>query len=537
MLHGRSARPIVVSKRRRDIVAGFGRVARWATLGLAIAVTISVPRQTAARQDALGSRNLPVDHWSSDYVKRLRSRGYLTNLNPLVQPYRRRAVALGLAELDPDTLSQPAARWARMLRTEFRRELDRLEGREYRDWGLQATGGGTFSTSQRLDPLRSLGDSDAWPWLRYGGWAEVGPFSAETRLQYDDWLEADPDGVNSGQGRIGRTDNAYVSLSFPFGNLAFGRYKQNWSYMGGLMLSDVATTFPRLTFDFQLGRFTLHSMIGELETLTNPRTQMGEKRYMTAHRLDYVTDNMVLSLGESVVFASNNGPHFRYANPVEVLFATRSDEPRDAGENVALDGQVWFGWRGLQLYGEFFLDDIDVNPGDDAEPFTYAFSVGSRVTSIAPWLELAAEYQQVAAFAYRTPNEVDVWSYLDRGLGDNFSDFDRLTLTADLFVPVPGLRLTPTAQIQRQGEGDLRIPVPPQDIHFASPALFLGVKETTYRLGLRARYQPNRHVWIKWDMGENFIRDADHMAGIDRSDFSMNARAGIVLDFPFDPPR
>jgi hypothetical protein len=185
----------------------------------------------------------------------------------------------------------------------------------------------------------------------------------------------------------------------------------------------------------------------------------------------------------------------------------------------------------MEGYLEFMVDDLDVDPGPEgAEPFTYAFTVGARFANLVPWLELAVEYGQVSAFAYRAPPGVDVWSYINRGLGDNFADFDRFTLTADVFTPLPGLRLTPTFQVQRQGEGDFRIPVPPREIHVQSPALFLGIVETTVRLGLRGRYQPNRYVFLQWDVGENVVRDAGHVAGRDLSDFSATVQAGATVD-------
>jgi len=164
---------------------------------------------------------------------------------------------------------------------------------------------------------------------------------------------------------------------------------------------------------------------------------------------------------------------------------------------------------------------------------TYAFSAGVRLTSMAPSLELAAEYRQVSAFAYRSPAGVDTWSYFDRGLGDNFSDYDRLTLSASLFPRVPGLRLSPTLQIQRKGEGDFRDPVPtPDAAHRASPHLFLGTRETTLRIGLSGRYQPSRWVFVDWDAGANLVTDAEHVAGDDLTEFSGVARLGFTFELP-----
>ncbi|KPJ93642.1 MAG: hypothetical protein AMS18_05325, partial [Gemmatimonas sp. SG8_17] len=165
--------------------------------GIAALLIVAGPA-TAAAQEALGSRNLAVDHWAYEYIERLRPRGYLSNLNPLAQPYRRLEVARGLAGLNPDTLRSPVAGWVRMLQQEFARELERLEGRESQAWGFELAAGTSGSTSQRLDALRPTGDADIWPWYRAGAWGEVGALAAEARLAGDVFLTDDPDGLDPG---------------------------------------------------------------------------------------------------------------------------------------------------------------------------------------------------------------------------------------------------------------------------------------------------------------------------------------------------
>lgn len=510
-------------------------------LGLAVGVS-------AAQDPPRGSRNLPVDHWAYEYIQRLRTRGLLASLNPLVRPHRRGDIAIALAALDPDTLSNPVAGWVRLLHAEFWRELDRIARREVVAWGVSATGTLVASTGQRLDVLRPIGDADAWPRTSVGAWVERGPFAAEARLTYEGQLEDDPDGPVD-QGRMGRTDNGYLSLGVSWADVWFGRVKQNWSALGtqGLMVSDGAPAYNQIAYEVRVGPFALRSLTGELETLP-PTGAFGLKRYLSAHRFEYRSDHVALAVGEATLFASDKGFQLRFLNPLEgTLLQTTTRAPGAGIENVEnsmVEALAWFGGGGVEGYVEFLVDDIDANPGPlGAEPFTYAFTLGTRFATIAPWLELGLEYAQVSAFAYRAPlvdldrdgvveSMVDSWTFVGRGLGDNFSDFDRFTLTADLFTGLRGLRLTPLLQIQRQGEGSFRDPVPPRDIHVASPALFLGVKETTVRLGLRGRFQPNRFVHVSWDVGENFIQDAQHVRGRDVSDFTAVLEAGFMLELP-----
>lgn len=488
---------------------------------------ISVSRAVAAQTPSAGSRHLPVDHWAYEYIQRLRDRGYLSNLNPLVQPYRRLEVAQGLAALEGTALARPVSEWVRLLRQELAPELERLQRpRDYRV-GLEVTAGGRGSTSQRLDPLRPLGEEDAWPRFTAGGWLETGPLAVESRLAGDVFLTYDPDGIDPGQIRGGRTDNAYAAATFPFGGVALGRFKRNWSALGtrGLMVSDAATPYPQIAFEARVGRLALRSFTGELDTLG------ASKRYLAAHRVDYHAGDFVVSFGESFLYLPAQGQlALRYLNPLEFLFFDQGNRPDDITTNLMLDAQLWYRRGGAAFYLEWMLDDIDVIPGErDPEPLLYAFRLGSRVTSLAPWITLSLDYHRVAAFVYRTPNVLDRYSFLGRGLGENYSDFDRLTVSADLFPALRGLRLSPTLQLQRQGEGDFRAPIPPMPQYLASPTIFLGTTERTFRLALRGRYQPSRHVWLSWDVGQNLIRNAGHVGGVNRSTFSAVAEFGLTI--------
>ncbi len=497
-----------------------------------------------AQSPAVGSRFLPVDHWAYEYIERLGPRGYLPGLNPLVQPYRRLDVAREVSRLAPDTLREPVRGWVRMLREEFARELTTLSGQNETRFGLVAMAGTRGSTSHRLDPARPVGNDNLWPWWRGGGWVETGPLAAETRVYGDFYFRDDPDGYDPGFDpqvrRGGRTDNAYLSVALPFGTLEAGHFARNWGPLGsaGLMVSDVATPYPQIGLEVRAGRFALRSFAAELDTVGTA------KRQMIAHRLDYTTEDLAVSLGEATVYVHPT-LLLRFANPFELLVIDQNDLPP---QNLMLNAQFRLRRGGLVLYGDALLDDIDLSPTTpQAEPPQYGFTVGARYAgsgaqsvadsahrarrTLPAWIELGAEYQQVGAWTYRTPNYTDRYSYFNRGLGANYSDYDRLTLWADLYPPVEGLRLSPVALLQRQGEGNFRDSIP-DGYYWGRPALFWGVKETTLRLGLRGRYQPIRELWISWDVGPNFIRNRAHVTGVNETRFEAVGAIGVSLEFP-----
>ncbi len=495
----------------------------------AIAVGLLTMVVATMAQAQSSSRLIPTDHWANQYIGRLRDRGYLGHLNPLVQPYSRIEVARALRDVDTDSVPPQVREWMALLQEEFWVESARVADAQAPNWGGYVVGDARASASKRLEPLRPIGDEDIWGRGRVGLWGETGPLAGEVRITGDMYWDDDPDGLDPGQRLGGRADHAYLSITAPFGWFAVGRLRQNWSTFGtkGLLVSDHAFSYPQLSLNVDLGPVTLRSLVGELGTID------GAKRWFAAHRLDYSKPNFTVSVGESVVFVPNSGGFsLRYLNPLEAFNFDRDTEPTDQRVNVGIDAQVWFRTGKFVLFGEGYLDDIDVRRSDGAEPTTYAFTLGARIPEVSQWLGVGAEYQQVSAWVYRTPNVNDRYSFLERGLGENFSDYDRITLKADVYPGVRGLELSPLIQIQRQGEGDFRDSIPPDPIYFASPNIFLGVKETTVRVGLRGRYQPFRFLWVAFDVGENFVRNENHVDGMNRSRFTGAGEIGARIDFP-----
>ena len=233
---------------------------------------------SASAQDRgrIGSRILSLDSWTYEAIERLRSRGYLPGLNPLAQPYRRIDVAVELIGVDAGTLPDPTAGWVRLLKGELAPELSRLSEAEdeaaAQRVGLQFLLGVTASDSRRRDPLMPYRTSEneglkqrAW-WSWAGGlWLETHNVAAETRLLRDTWFKdgrGDPDGRNpKGLKILGRTDNAYLTLAYPWGNVWVGRFKRNWGPIGqtGMMIGDNATPYPQIGLD--LGRGNLGNYI------------------------------------------------------------------------------------------------------------------------------------------------------------------------------------------------------------------------------------------------------------------------------------
>jgi hypothetical protein len=520
------------------------------TLAMTLAMTLVIAVRPAIGQQASsvprGSRFIGTTDWMTDAISRLRMRGYLAALSPLSQPWERLEVARAVAEIPTaalDTMPRPVAGWLRLLRTELAAELARLDGTVTRPMGFDAWGGGALGTSPRVDPFFPLrkgvtpingeprNKQNAWPIFGGGAWGERGPFSAELRIGTDLVLRrADPDGRFPGRLFDVFPDNevSYISGRFADAGFVVGRLRRNWAPVGtkGLMVSDAAIGLPQVGWDLGGRNLMIRGFVAELDTMS------GRERYFVAHRIEYLRDNFAISLGEAKVYGSSGGVRLVNLNPVEVFFLTGDKIGGEEFTNTSLDGQLWLRRGKLTLAGETFVDDVWVT---ERAPIRAAMSASARYMGPADWLELGLDYRVVMSFTYWTGithENVDHFTFHGRGLGDNFTDYDRWTVHANLYSGIQGLRLTPTLARQRKGEWDLRQPGIPDATWKASKSFLQGVAESMTRISLAGRYQPSRAAFIDWDAGVNLVSNANHVVGNSLSEFAAMARVNVMWSAP-----
>ena len=109
------------------------------------------------------SHYLHLDHWAYRYVDLLIERGQLTQLQPLLRPYRRLDIARAIDAADTDgSLDAVEREWVDLLRNEFTPELERPprtadSALTYLRGGIA---GGAWGLSDRhRDVLRPEGDA------------------------------------------------------------------------------------------------------------------------------------------------------------------------------------------------------------------------------------------------------------------------------------------------------------------------------------------------------------------------------------------
>jgi hypothetical protein len=486
------------------------------------ALTLCCAARAYGQQSERGSRYIETSHWAYEYLGRLRARGYLRGLDPMLQPYHRADIVRALSGLSPDSLPRPAAQWVRLLKAEF--------GGEEPQWGAVVMGGTRAANNDHLDLVHPLGTGDIWPNGTVGAWFEGGHVAAESRVLMDLYVQEDPELRHPRAPLGGVADHSYLLVAVPYAGVMLGRLAHNWGLPGrpGLMVSDQPLAYPQLGFEGRYGRFALQAFTAELDTLA------GSRRYLAAQRLGYTSAHFAVAASNAVLYTGPNiAPSLQLLNPLALLAYEQENPPGDdRQQNYQVSLQAWYRAKDLVLHGEFLLDRIDMHRKlwYSKAPTQYAYTAGARLSGLAPWLEVSADYEQASSYVYRSFGAGDRWDYLGRGLGLNFADHDQWTFAVDLFPEVPGLRLTPTYVAARQGEGDFREPMPTDSVFRLSPTLLLGTPEKVSRVALRGRYQPTRHFWVNWDVGPNTVRNLGHGPGIRDSKFVMLGQVGLRLD-------
>jgi hypothetical protein len=325
---------------------------------------------------------------------------------------------------------------------------------------------------------------------------------------------------------------AYLSAQFKYGSVFYGQMDRNWGPVGieGIGLSDYGYSDTELAFDVGVDAVRL---VGLARTLEDARDSTGDRvhRYFFAHRLGVrLTDRLRLGVWETTVLAGADREFDgRYRNPLSLLLlANQYGLGADGNVMFGLDGRYRIG-KGTTVEAQVGLDDLQYEntSGEDRYPNRWALTLAA-FGPVGRRLSWRALYTQASSLAFRTLNPFENLTDGGVGLGRNFADMDRVTLT----VSVPaGARwlFTPELTLQRQGEGDINDPFPasPGDAGDI-PQLFIGTVERTWRaaVAVSGRQGP---LDLRASAGWHHVVNAGHRSGDTEDRFVGRIQATLGL--------
>lgn len=473
---------------------------------------------------AEASPYVPLDDGYLPVIEHLIARGDLPDPSPMVRPFRREDVRRALHR-------------ARIRGADDSVRIQRLleyygDPVESPAWRVEPRIGFQAYTHARRDLLHPAGSDGAAPYAELRLEATLGNLVLATRPVLEPRLIKDPDWPGRKDLEIaGRQAEAYISAQFRWARLLYGQLDHNWGPVGlpGIPLSNYGYGRPELGLEIGTGRVRFATLASDLRDERDSTGQLVH-RYFFAHRLGArLSDRLSLAIWETVVIGGVDRTFAgRLRNPLSLSFLENAyGLGEETNSMLGLD-VTWSPGR-VTLQAQLALDDFTYQDRSaaDRNPDRWAFTLmgsGPLGRSMA-W---RAFYTQASSLAFRTfDRQFQDFTDGGTGIGRNFADHDQLTLRVGVPLGI-GLLVIPELTLLRQGEGRITDPYPTGTALGATPQLFIGTVERTWRaaLGLQGTLGPFRAVA---DAGYHHIENQGHVAG--RSRDRLEARLQLTAGF------
>jgi hypothetical protein len=421
-----------------------------------------------------------------------------------------------------------------------RRAIDRLDprsgadGRDEPALRVELLPFATVETSAQRELLRADTTSGAYPGI--GGRASLaaGPMVAVVRLQLDQRLKHDPDFRGSKARSVtGRLDDGYLAAQFRYGSLFLGRQARSWGpfALDGLQLGAHANSWDHLAGSLGTDRIRLTSVLARLDRYV-ARPDTVYERHMALHRLHGRVRGLEVGVSEAVVYGGpGRGAELSFVNPLSLYQLAQYNETGDGNVSYAAD-VAWRTPRIGVLSSQLLVDDLQIDrcSPNCEEPASLGWTVSAEGLPLARDHRWFASYTRVSNLVYRSPQPWEQWTSFDVGIGRGSSDYDELRVGLDLAL-LPWAPLRAYGAWRRQGEGDYRLPFPPQADYPTTPYILAGTPERTWRLGVRGGASLSI-LELSGDVGYNGTRDASHVPGRSARGFEARVRGTLHLVSP-----
>lgn len=483
-------------------------------------------------------------HWTMEYLHFLQQRGYLNELHPTRLPWQYAEIQQAISSINVDELSATERHWYTLL-------ADYYQTKEPAFFSFQSDGIVRRYNSDREELLRPhRNGKPVTPALRGGVLFGYESWAVRTGVTIDLAYAQDPDGLDVTHRLLGRTEDYFVAYYSDRLEIQFGRFDRHWGIWNrpAAGLSDNPRSYDAVSFRFGTRRFSVSSIWGQLDNLaatgsyfSRDRFEPGAKRrFISMHRFDWaVRPNLHLTFFEGVIYAGEQtGIELEYMNPLPIWAISQDGDPKNVYANLVIGAMGWWQYQNWTVHGEFFLDDIVVNERQEAQalrnfkPAAMAIMLNVQKAGIFDEFDAGGGFQLVSSTSYRSELFQGQWTYAQRGLGVNFSDYVQidgfLRWHATRFVP--GLQIEPYFEQLLQGEGDVRMP---QSVTMPNgqniPLVLSGTVSQYTRLALRTRYRYASY-WAELDWGVNVLLNRYHREGFDETLFIGRITVGGSLE-------
>ena len=476
-----------------------------------------------ARALGQASAYIPLDDPHLPLLEHLIARGDIEDPSPMVRPFRR-ADAMRVLAIADSSARPPSSRLIRRLRLELEEGSDN-------NWSIDGRAGAQAYSHSRREQLHPAGPSGARPYVELRGAATFGNILAVTRPVVEPRITRDPDWPGRRDVDVaGRMADAYLSAQFRYATLSYGQTDRNWGPPGvdGLPLSGYGYQREGLALEIGTSTLRLSALATDLQDEIDSLGQTVH-RYYFLHRLQAgLSRRLSVAIWEGVLLAgADRNFETRYRNPLSLNYLASTIGLGDRG-NVLLGADArWRAFGRTTFNLQLAVDDFWYqNRQRNRDRYAFTLAAEGALGHPAAWHAL---YTQVSSLALRATNPHENFTDAGVGIGRNFSDYDQLSLRVTLPVRERWL-LSPELTVLRQGEGRINDPYPEPDANgvLATPSLFIGVVERTYRaaLGLSGGTGP---LELAGEAGFHHVVNDGHQPG--RTDNRFVGRIQATLGF------
>ena len=487
--------------------------------------------------------DVPIDSWVYQALFELSSQGHVPTLLLHTQPYTRGEVALAVEAMRQErnlfavgeriVLSRLEAEFAEELADNAKRKTGQL---------IRLGGGPTAHSDQfKHGFTKNRIGADAIGSITLSQTAAV---RWRVRLDSDGRFDSQFHGEYWKEKFTAWVEQAVFSAQWRRVHLAFGREYWRWgrSPRDVMLLSDHSPPFDGLRAGYRGGKWSFSFHVTMLDSMNvtesdylGPDGPTGTaNRYLVAHRIDWrPRDNFEIALSEVMLFGGVDRPWaLNYLNPFvpyywEQLNSHTNDNPLWSVE------MSWRPRRGLELYGEWLLDDFQIDFTSEPQQIGVLGGLAWTPEFAESRLFFNGEYQRINTTVYGQDRPWNrYFHYRDIngnavGIGSSLGpDADRFYFRTTCHVS-PLLDVMGTIESIRRGEGRIDRPQEsgvPKGLPFPSGII---EHETNLSAGLQLQYRGN--LSATGEVGYANVANAGHVKDFDRNGSFVRIKVAALM--------
>lgn len=487
-------------------------------------------------------QTLPPYHWANPVIDQLRLQGYFADLFLSNKPYLRSEIAgsLGkvLQEIEQGKRQPTPVDQARIF----------LLAQEFQDL-LQPTPENNFLAGISLFENLDADPAETRPkgiWHTKGGFAPSPNVYLYNSTTYNQYLKDDPLYLGKRwRGFTLFTDQAFVRIRQQKWLFLLGRDFLKWGpgKDASLLISDFSRPLDQFHGQLEHTFFRFNFVLAKLDPRAITVDSLVERfhsamanRYLIAHRFDFkLRKNLQIGLSEAVLFG---GPEasvdFNFFNPFLLFYGEVVNTTAVQGNILGTVDFDWFPFRGTEIYGEFLLDDVQVEltgPGD-LEPDELGLLLG--VQQALGRLTLSLEYTAITNRTYNAKLGWEKFLHRNQPIGHFLgNDFDRLKCSADFWLSRRA-QFYLNYEHRREGEGSVLREFDEPWMQFTIAEGYAepfptGVVQMTNLIKLGSRWYFNRRFHLLAEAGYSDIQQFRNIRA--EKEQKWNLKFGFWLDW------